>query len=86
VDAMVLPWATRPWHIVQESVFATCSHMVEALRAGREAATSARDERSARSTSARTSASRSGSAPYSNFRKSAHRSCRRAGAGKALRA
>ena len=43
VDAPVLKWAERPWHIIQESVFATCEHMLEALRAGRPAGTSAAD-------------------------------------------
>ncbi|MGH6874243.1 MAG: Gfo/Idh/MocA family protein [Aestuariivirgaceae bacterium] len=43
VDAPVLSWAERPWHIVQESVLATCSHMLTALRSGHEADTSARD-------------------------------------------
>jgi predicted dehydrogenase len=42
-DAPPLPWAERPWHIVQESVYATCAHMLEAVRAGRDAATSAAD-------------------------------------------
>jgi predicted dehydrogenase len=39
----VLPWAERPWHVVQDSVLNTCRHMAEALRAGRPAATSAED-------------------------------------------
>jgi predicted dehydrogenase len=43
VDTPVLPWAERPWHVVQESVFATCSHMLDAVHAGRSAATSAED-------------------------------------------
>lgn len=43
VDAPVLAWAERPWHIVQESVHATCAHMLENLHAGRPAATSADD-------------------------------------------
>jgi predicted dehydrogenase len=43
VDAPVLPWAERPWHIIQESVLATCSHMLDALSAGRAADTSAED-------------------------------------------
>jgi D-apiose dehydrogenase len=43
VDAPVLRWAERPWHIIQESVLATCDHMLEALRAGRVADTSAMD-------------------------------------------
>lgn len=42
-DAPVLPWAERPWHLIQESVLATCSHILDALRAGRPAATSADD-------------------------------------------
>jgi predicted dehydrogenase len=43
VDAPVLNWAERPWHIIQESVLATCDHMLEALRAGEAASTSALD-------------------------------------------
>ena len=43
VDAPVLNWAERPWHIIQESVVATCEHMLEALRAGRAADTAALD-------------------------------------------
>ena len=43
VDAPVLRWAERPWHIIQESVLATCDHMLEAVRAGRPADTSAMD-------------------------------------------
>jgi len=43
VDAPVLRWAERPWHIIQESVLATCDHILEALRAGRAADTSALD-------------------------------------------
>ncbi|MEZ5831771.1 MAG: Gfo/Idh/MocA family oxidoreductase [Dongiaceae bacterium] len=43
VDAPVLRWAERPWHIIQESVLATCDHMLQALRAGRPADTSAAD-------------------------------------------
>jgi predicted dehydrogenase len=42
-DAPVLPWAERPWHIIQESVLATCDHILESLRAGRPADTSAQD-------------------------------------------
>jgi D-apiose dehydrogenase len=40
-DPLVLPWGDRPWHIVQESVLATCSHLLEALQSGRPADTSA---------------------------------------------
>ena len=43
VDPPVLEWASRPWHVVQESVQATCAHMLEALRAGRPAETTAID-------------------------------------------
>ncbi|HEV8391726.1 MAG TPA: Gfo/Idh/MocA family oxidoreductase [Dongiaceae bacterium] len=43
VDAPVLRWAERPWHIIQESVLATCEHILGALRAGRPADTSALD-------------------------------------------
>ena len=42
-DAPLLAWAERPWHVVQHSVLNTCRHMVEALRAGRPADTSAAD-------------------------------------------
>ncbi|MEO7223009.1 MAG: Gfo/Idh/MocA family oxidoreductase [Devosia sp.] len=42
-DPAVLPWAERPWHVAQESVLATCRHMLEAVRAGRDADTSAAD-------------------------------------------
>ena len=43
VDAPVLQWAERPWHIIQESVLATCTHMLDSVRAGRPADTSAPD-------------------------------------------
>jgi D-apiose dehydrogenase len=42
-DAEVLPWASRPWHIIQESVLATCSHILESLKAGRAPDVSAED-------------------------------------------
>ncbi|HWA47549.1 MAG TPA: Gfo/Idh/MocA family oxidoreductase [Dongiaceae bacterium] len=42
-DAPVLPWAERPWHIIQESVYATCEHILEAFRAGKPASVSADD-------------------------------------------
>lgn len=42
-DAPMLPWAERPWHVVQHSVRNTCRHMVERLRAGLPADTSAAD-------------------------------------------
>ena len=39
----LLPWASRPWHNIQESVFNIQQHWVDALRAGREPDTSGRD-------------------------------------------
>lgn len=42
-DAPVLPWAERPWHVVQDSVLTTCRHMAERVRAGLPADTSAAD-------------------------------------------
>ncbi|MDQ0390541.1 Gfo/Idh/MocA family protein [Labrys monachus] len=39
----LLPWATRPWHNVQESVLAIQRHWIECLRGGAEPATSGRD-------------------------------------------
>ena len=43
VDPPILEWASRPWHVVQESVLATCAHILDALRAGRPADTAAKD-------------------------------------------
>jgi D-apiose dehydrogenase len=43
VSPVLLPWAERPWHLIQESVQAIQEHWVECLRAGREPATSGRD-------------------------------------------
>ena len=42
-DAEVLAWAARPWHIIQESVLATCAHILGALRAGKAADVSGED-------------------------------------------
>ena len=42
-DAPVLPWAERPWHIIQESVHATCAHILDRFRAGKPADVSAED-------------------------------------------
>lgn len=42
-DPPVLDWAERPWHVIQESVLATCAHILDALRSGRDAATAAAD-------------------------------------------
>jgi predicted dehydrogenase len=43
VSPRLLPWATRPWHNIQESVQAIQQHWVDCLRQGREPATSGRD-------------------------------------------
>ncbi|MET1027770.1 MAG: Gfo/Idh/MocA family oxidoreductase [Dongiaceae bacterium] len=43
LDPPVLPWAARPWHIVQDSVLATCTEMLTALKEGRPADTAAQD-------------------------------------------
>lgn len=43
IGAELLPWTSRPWHVAQESVLATCRHMLECFRAGRPAETSAAD-------------------------------------------
>ncbi len=40
---VLLPWAERPWHNIQESVQAIQSHWVDCLRSGREPQTSGRD-------------------------------------------
>ena len=42
-DPVVHPWAERPWHIAQDSVLTTCRHMLERVKAGRPADTSAED-------------------------------------------
>ncbi len=39
----LLHWAKPPWHMVEESVYKTCAHFLSALKAGREADTSGRD-------------------------------------------
>lgn len=42
-DPEVLAWAERPWHVAQDSVLTTCRHLLERLRAGKPADTSAED-------------------------------------------
>jgi predicted dehydrogenase len=42
-DPPVLEWASRPWHVVQESVLATCANILAALKAGKPAETAASD-------------------------------------------
>ncbi|OOG62702.1 oxidoreductase [Sinorhizobium sp. A49] len=43
VQPRLLPWATQPWHNIQESVGLIQRHWVECLREGREPDTSGRD-------------------------------------------
>jgi predicted dehydrogenase len=43
VSPPLLPWASRPWHNIQESVRRIERHWVDCLRAGKEPATSGRD-------------------------------------------
>lgn len=43
IGAPLLSWTSKPWHVAQESVLLTCRHMIESLRAGRPAETSASD-------------------------------------------
>ncbi|HEY1945006.1 MAG TPA: Gfo/Idh/MocA family oxidoreductase [Roseiarcus sp.] len=43
VSPPLLPWASRPWHNIQESVQAIQQHWIDCLREGREPATSGRD-------------------------------------------
>ncbi|MDX8513146.1 Gfo/Idh/MocA family protein [Mesorhizobium captivum] len=43
VSPPLLPWASRPWHNIQESVATIQKHWVECLNAGKEPATSGAD-------------------------------------------
>lgn len=43
VSPPLLPWASRPWHNIQESVAALERHWVDCLRTGRETSTSGAD-------------------------------------------
>lgn len=43
VSPALLPFASRPWHNIQESVFLIQQHWVDALKAGRETSTSGAD-------------------------------------------
>jgi predicted dehydrogenase len=38
-----LPWASRPWHNIQESVAAIQQHWADCLKSGRETSTSGAD-------------------------------------------
>jgi predicted dehydrogenase len=39
----LLHWANPPWHMIEESAYQTCRHILESFRAGREAEISGRD-------------------------------------------
>lgn len=43
IEIPMLHWANKPWHMIEESVYKTCRHFLQSLKAGREAATSGRD-------------------------------------------
>lgn len=43
ISPPLLPWASRPWHNIQESVAAIQQHWVDSLKAGRETSTSGAD-------------------------------------------
>ena len=43
IDIPLRPWSKPPWHMVEESVYRTCAHMLDCVRSGREAETSGRD-------------------------------------------
>jgi D-apiose dehydrogenase len=42
-DPVVLPWAERPWHLIQDSVLSTQRDILSALREGRQPGTSGAD-------------------------------------------
>jgi predicted dehydrogenase len=43
ISPLLLPWASRPWHNIQESVLAIQRHWVDCLASGKEPATSGAD-------------------------------------------
>ena len=43
IDIPMLHWANKPWHMIEESVYKTCKHLLQSLKAGREADVSGRD-------------------------------------------
>jgi predicted dehydrogenase len=43
IDIPLLSWAKPPWHMIEESVYKTCKHLLESLKAGRDADISGRD-------------------------------------------
>lgn len=42
-DAPVRLWAARPWHVIQDSVYNTCEHILQRFRAGQPADVSGAD-------------------------------------------
>jgi predicted dehydrogenase len=42
-EPVVQPWMQQPWNVVQDSVVATCSHILAAYRAGEIPSVSAAD-------------------------------------------
>ena len=43
IDIPMLHWAAKPWHMIEESVYQTCAHIFRALKDGRDADVSGRD-------------------------------------------
>jgi D-apiose dehydrogenase len=43
IEIPMLHWAKKPWHMIEESVYKTCAHILAALKAGHDADTSGRD-------------------------------------------
>jgi predicted dehydrogenase len=43
VSPTLLPWASRPWHNIQESVYAIQQHWVDQLKRGADHSTSGLD-------------------------------------------
>ena len=37
IEIPMLHWAKQPWHMIEESVYKTCAHFLECVKAGREA-------------------------------------------------
>ena len=43
IQIPMLHWANKPWHMIEESVYKTCAHLLASLKAGRDADISGRD-------------------------------------------
>lgn len=43
VEPTLLPWAEKPWHLIQESVLETQRHWIDCLKSGKEPSTSGAD-------------------------------------------